>query len=45
MCKLNSVFSEYWNDICQETVEFNNDNTDKQRTVSCAAWDHYFNTI
>lgn len=37
--------SEYWNDICQESIEFGNEYSSKARSVSHAAWDHYFNTI
>lgn len=37
--------SEYWNDVCQETVEFGSEYSSKGRSVSHAACNHYFNTI
>lgn len=37
--------SKYWNDICRETIEFGSEYFSKARSVSYAAWDHYFNRI
>lgn len=37
--------SEYWNDVCQETVEFGSEYSSKGRSVSHAACNRYFNTI
>lgn len=37
--------SEYWNDICQETIEFDSGYSSKNGTVSYAVCNHYLNTI